>query len=304
MPLTSKPGTRSIHSIRAGLALAGLSLLLHGCGGGDSTRSPNEGRYFQKHDSFPDSDIDVRDIPNAVPRYERKSRGGNPKSYEVFGKRYYVKDSARGYVERGSCSWYGKKFHGHKTSNGETYDMFAMTAAHKTLPLPTFLKVTNLDNNRWVIVRVNDRGPFHGNRICDLSYTAAKKLGIIKRGTGRVELRAITPDPGETWGEHSTATLANQPTPKKSAPPPKPKIAPGAYLQAGAFVSRANADKLVKQLKDAGFPAARTLPGTSPNGSPLYRVRIGPFPSRTQAEHLVTQLDVLGIGRPHVVTEK
>lgn len=285
-------------------SLATLTLLLQGCGGGDSTRSPNEGRYSQKHDSFPDRDIDVSKVTDAVPRYESKSRGGNPKSYVVLGKRYYVKDSARGYVEQGHCSWYGKKFHGHKTSNGETYDMYAMSAAHKTLPLPTYLKVTNLDNRRSVIVRVNDRGPFHGNRICDLSYSAAKKLGIIKRGTGRVELRAITPDPGETWGEHSTTTLANKPAPKRAAPPAKPKVAPGAYLQAGAFVSKANADKLVRQLKDAGFPAAHTLPGTSPNGSPLYRVRIGPFPDRSQADHLVTQLNVLEIGRPHVVVEK
>ena len=128
-----------------------------------------------------------------MPKVESKSKYGNPKSYVVFGKRYYVKDSAKGYVEQGIASWYGTKFHGRRTSSGETYDMYAMTAAHKTLPLPTYARVTNLENGRSVMVKVNDRGPFHQNRIIDLSYSAATRLGIVKTGTGRVEVEAIDP---------------------------------------------------------------------------------------------------------------
>jgi len=129
-------------------------------------------------DSGPSGYVDVSGIPDAIPRNEPLSRGGNQASYEVFGKRYYVLNSAEGFTERGVASWYGNKFHGNQTSNGEIYDMYAMTAAHKRLPLPSYVRVTNLKNQRSVVVRVNDRGPFHKGRIIDLSYVAAKKLGI------------------------------------------------------------------------------------------------------------------------------
>jgi len=132
-------------------------------------------------------------IPDAVPRFEPLARLGNPDSYVVFGRRYYIKKSARGYVERGLASWYGQPFHGRQTSSGETYDMYAMSAAHKTLPLPTYVRVTNLENGRSVVVRINDRGPFQDDRVIDLSYTAAVKLGMKNQGTARVEVRAIEP---------------------------------------------------------------------------------------------------------------
>jgi rare lipoprotein A (peptidoglycan hydrolase) len=129
----------------------------------------------------------------AIPRAETKSRYGNPESYVVFGQRYEVLDSSRGYVQEGIASWYGEPFHGRRTSNGEVYDMHALTAAHKSLPLPTYVLVTNLDNGRQVILRVNDRGPFHGDRIIDVSFAAAERLGIVGPGTARVEVRALDP---------------------------------------------------------------------------------------------------------------
>lgn len=163
-------------------ALPGLVLLLlAGCSG------------MAPRDGGPDRHVDLASVPDAVPRDEPHSRYGNPAHYEVYGKRYHVRDSADGYVERGIASWYGTKFHGRRTSSGEPYDMYRMTAAHKTLPLPTYCRVTNLRNGRSVIVRVNDRGPFHANRIIDLSYVAAAKLGIAANGTGLVEVRALDP---------------------------------------------------------------------------------------------------------------
>lgn len=145
-------------------------------------------------DGAPLHDVDVSKIPNAVPMALPKSKYGNPAHYEVYGKRYHVKNSSDNYQERGIASWYGTKFHSKRTSSGEPYDLYTMTAAHKTLPLPTFVKVRNLENGREIIVKVNDRGPFHDNRIIDLSYVAAKKLGITPTGTGLVELTAINPN--------------------------------------------------------------------------------------------------------------
>ncbi|WP_374609507.1 septal ring lytic transglycosylase RlpA family protein [Thermomonas sp.] len=146
-------------------------------------------------DTVPDYVPDVDAIPEPEVRAEPRSRAGN-KSYSVLGKRYHVLDSAHGYAEEGLASYYGKKFHGRRTSNQEVYDMYAFTAAHKSLPLPSFARVTNLDNGRSVVVRVNDRGPFHAGRVIDLSYAAAVKLGYRDRGTARVRVEALTEDDG------------------------------------------------------------------------------------------------------------
>lgn len=153
---------------------------------------------------------ELPDIPDAVPEVEPKSKYGNPKSYVVFGRRYYTKASSRGHVERGLASWYGKQFHGRRTSSGERYDMYAMTAAHKTLPLPTYARVTNITNGRSAVVKINDRGPFHGTRIIDLSYSAARKLGVVAKGTAMVEVRAIDPtiDPSRPGAETKNLFLA------------------------------------------------------------------------------------------------
>ena len=146
-------------------------------------------------DTVPDYVPDVDAIPEPEVRAEPRSRAGN-KSYSVLGKRYHVLDSAHGYAEEGLASYYGKKFHGRRTSSQEVYDMYAFTAAHKTLPLPSFARVTNLDNGRSIVVRVNDRGPFHAGRVIDLSYAAAVKLGYRDRGTARVRVEALTEDDG------------------------------------------------------------------------------------------------------------
>ena len=181
----------------------------------------------EKDSGPPPGSVDISSVPDAVPKVEPKSKYGNPSSYVVLGKRYYVMNDSKGFVERGIASWYGKKFHGRRTSNGETYDMYAMTAAHKNLPLPTYVEVTNLKNRRRVIVRVNDRGPFHENRIIDLSYTAAAKLDIISTGTGWVEIRAIDP-----------VTYARSGTPSGTPPPDARQKLPGIYIQVGIFTTR------------------------------------------------------------------
>ncbi len=164
------------------LTVVTLSSILTAC---------TSGRYQQQYDSIPDRLPNKAELRDAIPRPEAKSRGGN-KNYQVFGKSYQVLHSAENFEQIGQASWYGEKFHGHLTSNGEIYDMYAMSAAHKSLPLPTYLKVTNLANNKSVIVRVNDRGPFHQSRIIDLSYSAAYKLDMHKQGTAKVKISAIS----------------------------------------------------------------------------------------------------------------
>ncbi|HKJ03845.1 MAG TPA: septal ring lytic transglycosylase RlpA family protein [Longimicrobiales bacterium] len=149
-------------------------------------------------EDLPEDDLDA--IPDAVPREEPLSRYGNPGEYEVFGETYRVLDSSEGYVAEGLASWYGEEFQGKRTSSGETYDMYLMTAAHRTLPIPTYVEVTNLENGRVVVVRVNDRGPFHPDRVIDLSYVAARKLGIVGAGTARVRVRALEPAARQATG--------------------------------------------------------------------------------------------------------
>jgi len=167
-----------------------IAILLQACGG---SSGGSKGGSYGYGDGPPPRDVDVSNLPDAVPKVELIRKAGNKSPYTVFGKTYQVLSSNKDYRERGVASWYGNKFHGQKTSNGETYDMYAMTAAHKSLSIPSYVKVTNLDNGRTVIVRVNDRGPFHGGRIIDLSYAAAKKLGYSAKGVANVEVVAIDP---------------------------------------------------------------------------------------------------------------
>jgi rare lipoprotein A len=241
---------------------------------------------FEEKDGAPDRHVDVSSIPNAVPRHEPRSRYGNMTSYEVFGKRYYTLQSSQGYNERGVASWYGNKFHGRKTSSGEKYDMYAMTAAHKTLPLPTYAEVTNLENGRQIIVKVNDRGPFHHNRIIDLSYVAAKKLGITRKGTGLVEVRAINPS------EPYRASTNSRPTPSIASN----SIAyhPGLFVQAGAFKNRDNALRFKTRLtNDLNRPVRINEAFTQ--GDTFYRVQVGPLVEVQIADQVSLQLENLGI---------
>jgi len=262
----------------AAAAVVAATVLAAGCGSAPQRDGP------------PARDVDPASVPDAVPRAEPKSRYGNPPSYVVLGKRYHVLDSSHGYVERGIASWYGKKFHGRRTSSGEPYDMYRMTAAHRTLPLPTYAEVVNLQNGRRAVVRINDRGPFHANRIIDLSYAAARRLGIVARGTGLVEVRAI--DAG--------------------APPPDPaarvRIArpEGAtlYLQVGAFVTRLNAERLSARV--ASLDGARTpvrIHEVESGGRTVYRVQLGPLPGVEQADRLARILVASGHADYHVVVE-
>ena len=200
------------------LLLALLPALLAAC----SSQPPSGVR-----DSAPDRKLDPDTIVDAVPRDEPRSRYGNPKSYAVFGRRYQVMESSAGHREKGIASWYGSKFHGRRTSSGEAYDMYAMTAAHKNLPLPTYVRVTNLRNGRSAVVKVNDRGPFHDNRIIDLSYAAATKLGILATGTGLVEISAI--DVRQQAEPDPQAVNVAQPADGEEIP--------GVFIQVGAFSS-------------------------------------------------------------------
>jgi len=246
--------------------------------------------FSSKRDAAPKRDVNVAGIPDATPRVEKRSKGGNPKSYTVFGKLYYVMDSAAGYVERGIASWYGTAFHGKKTSNGEIYSIYKMTAAHKSLPIPTYVQVKNLKNGKSIVVRVNDRGPFHQNRIIDLSYVAAKKLGIASTGTGYVEVRAINPT---TWKRGSVEKPSNT-----------RKITPNfnkLYIQAGAFASQHNASQLQKQLRTL-FPN-RSIQLAHNTQDQLFRVRIGPIPSVQEADRIAQTISDNGYPTPKVVFE-
>ena len=218
----------------------------------------------------------IESIPDAVPRSEPRSAHGNPPFYDVLGRRYFVLAAADGYLERGVASWYGPTFHGGNTSSGEPYDMYGMSAAHKTLPLPTYARVTNLRNGRNVVVRINDRGPFVANRLIDLSYTAAAKLDMIREGTTLVEVRALTPGAPD---ELTRSAL--------SPPPP-------LYVQAGAFADAHNAQHLLERLHAAGLASAFIVSPLE-GKSRLYRVRLGPVGSVAEFDQLTARLAALGI---------
>ena len=236
----------------------------------------------------PGSQLIGEQTPDAVPRFEPKSAYGNPPFYDVWGKRYYVLDSSTDYLERGIASWYGKKFHGRRTSSGEPYDMYAMTAAHKSLPLPTYVHVTNLENSRTAILRVNDRGPFHGNRLIDLSYAAALKLGIAQKGTGLVEVRALQPSqPQHRKVMASTSTLWTDPQ---------------IYIQVGAFSSRQNAELLRNQLKGYKLGEILIQPGNHQQQT-VIKVRIGPLVSVDLADTTAQRLNQLGMRDYRVVID-
>ncbi len=262
--------------------IAVLSLLLASCGG-----TPKMGTQDGVSRDLPPP-ANIADIPEPTPRVEPPSDFGNPDSYVVFGRTYHTLKDGRGYQERGIASWYGSKFHGRRTSSGEPYDMYAVTAAHKTLPLPSYARVTNLRNNRSLIVRINDRGPFHDNRLIDLSYTAAWKLGIVGEGTGLVEVAVIDPSKPQPAAEPETLS------------PPLIRGLPELFLQVGAFGSVNNADRLKQRLEEQ-LKVEVLIEETTGNVPPLFRVQVGPIASVELADHLTRQLDRLGIADPHVV---
>jgi rare lipoprotein A len=266
-------------AVLAGLA-ATLVLLLASC----SSTTPKV-----TSDHAPAKPRDISGVTDAVPRAEPYSRYGNPESYVVFGKRYYTKKDSKGYQEQGIASWYGSKFHGRRTSSGEVYDMYQMTAAHKSLPLPTYARVTNLRNGRSIIVKINDRGPFHNNRIIDLSYVAAARLGILENGTGLVEVEAID---------------TSVPLPARTQVASKPPVNENAvmYLQVGAFSQRDNADRMRSRLQTANVGTIQVVEGRSDSG-PLYRVRVGPLASVNEADRIANTLVSQGISDTRVIVD-
>ncbi len=250
-----------------------VTLLLAGC---STPHAPIK-------DGPPKHPINTHAIQDAQPKFEPYSKYGNPPSYVVFNQRYHTQKSAIGHKETGIASWYGSKFHGRRTSSGETFNMYSMTAAHRTLPLPTYARVTNLENNLSIIVKINDRGPFHDRRIIDLSYAAAAKLGFADKGTARVQLETIT------FPQHQHDT-----------PPPSQTQTLQHYIQVGAFKNRRHAERLRSKLK-AFHPSATVTHKVSQSHS-LFRVRLGPFSSRNKATQLASAVDNIGL-KAFIVTE-
>lgn len=301
------------------LALASIAmLLLAGCA---TQRRPSPAPS-----PAPAPPASVAGVPEPVPRAEPRSASGNPPFYEVGGHRYIILASAAGYRERGVASWYGPDFHGLRTATGERYDMFAMTAAHKTLPIPCYARVTNLSNGRNVVVRINDRGPFVANRIIDLSYTAAARLDMIRNGTAFVDVEVLSPAsppsgtalpvttqaasaasvgvssvPAVTTaaehragaaGTSASATAAPPAATLPAMPPPAPAAAGHFYIQVGAFSQADNAEHVARKLRESGLEHVFTLAPAA--DQPLQRVRIGPVASVQQFDALIARLRVLG----------
>ncbi len=283
--------------MRASLPLLAIVMLaIAGCGGNKV-----------RGDGPPSGSTRIPGMPDdAVPRPEARSKYGNGPVYEVLGQRYTVMPSSAGYEERGVASWYGKKFHGNLTSNRETYDMYGMTAAHKTLPLPTYVRVRNLRNDKSIVVRVNDRGPFVHNRIIDLSYSAAMKLDMIKDGTSLVEVTAISYD--QPSGDRPVRTTTPTSPPSADREQARSHGMPPStgtnriYVQVGAFGDRANAERRLRVLSQEGIGDAFIHEERSA-GRVLYRVRIGPVADVVQYDVLVEELEDIGITDPYLITE-
>jgi rare lipoprotein A len=230
----------------------------------------------------PGARVDTSSIKDAIPKVEPITKIGNKSPYTVFGKTYFVLPSNKDYRQQGVASWYGKKFHGRKTSNGEIYDMYAMTAAHKTLPIPSYVRVTHTGNKRSVIVRINDRGPFHGPRIIDLSYVAALKLGFADNGTAEVLVETIDP----SGSLHRPEPVAEPKVVASAGAQPEtgPIISPlnqGRYLQVGAFDQLAQAQVLQKKIR--GYTSHPIL---VQQRDLLYKVWIGPISDQLELQSI------------------
>jgi rare lipoprotein A len=269
---------------RSLLALAGLlALVIAGCTSQpepaqpgpdtppDSASAPS--RYQHERDSAPPRPIDPADVRDAVPRPDPILSVGNASPYTIDGVTYEILDDHKGYRMRGTASWYGAKFHGHQTSNGEIYDLYQASAAHKTLPIPCYARITNLDNGKSIVVRVNDRGPFHSDRLIDLSYGAAVKLGYMEVGTAPVEVQVL-----DVAGvDDRRGTVAGD----------------YRFLQLGAYSSKNSARSLQDKLKDLLSPPV-FLSEVESGGNLLYRVRVGPMSGKGEIESVQEKLRLAG----------
>lgn len=286
------------------LWLTGVALLMLSACSTTSIKSPSSQEPLDRR--IPDSAPTSSDKPltrgkpqEPTPAVEAKSRYGNPPYYEQDGQVYHVLDSAEGYLDQGIASWYGKKFHGRRTSSGEIYDMYQYTAAHKTLPLPSYAQVTNLDTGAVVVVKVNDRGPFVKNRLIDLSYAAAKKLGYHDVGTARVEVQVLA-------SPKSTGVGAAYSREGSLQIPPihQQDSLPQLYVQVGAFSDALRADTLASRLREFFQQPIKVTPFQDSQGVTLNRVRIGPLGDGHQAQSILDQLRQYDLGStPKLVTE-
>jgi rare lipoprotein A len=263
-------------------------------GSAAAARAPIKGGGYYKDDGPGENPPDLDRIPDAQPRAERLNRFAN-NPYQAFGKDYLPMRVGMAYRERGVASWYGRRYHGQKTSSGETYDMYAMTAAHPTLPIPSYARVTNVANGRTVVVRVNDRGPFHSDRLIDLSYVAAYKLGYVQAGSALVEVESVTADSTPLV---TAAVQVPAPAPEsasaQAAPLPVSTEAGGVFLQLGAFSVRDNAElfraKIYKELAWLTDPMQVNAQGG------IFRLQLGPYrtqeDARQMAERIRTELNL------------
>jgi len=280
---------RVIFSGMKPLLCGGMALWLSGC---ISTQSPspapsagdNAGRYAIEQDRAPSVPLDPTAVREVVPVPEARTLAGNRSPYTVNGRTYTVMSSEEGYEAVGIASWYGEKFHGHRTSNGERYDMYQLSAAHRSLPIPGYLRVTNLENQRSIVVRVNDRGPFHSDRIIDLPYAAAYQLGFADRGTARVRLQAIPVESRPVRQVASTGT--------------------GRILQLGAFADLAAARRLQQRIQEVTDEVVivRSEAGGADQQT-LHRVRAGPISDSREIETITETMRALNLGQPYWVNE-
>lgn len=324
------------HSMQT-LAVAALGLTLISCSS-SGPKGPQSGaisgpkNYQQsRNDGAPWWDVDVSEIPDAVPMPHTGNYKAAP--YTVLGSRYFPIQDARNYKVTGTASWYGTKFHGKNTANGETFDLYGMTAAHKTLPLPSYVKVTNLENGRSVTLRVNDRGPFYSDRVIDLSFAAAKKLGYAEKGVARVSVEGI--DPYEWWaargqpvpGQHTPAMLTQHSQPAKaqmaqsepeSYTPPAEQhaavvsaaevtaaahsglVTNSLYLQVGAFANP-DAAQLLRDKLSSITSAPVFINSVVRDQQVLHRVRMGPVTNQNDAQDLQDRVRLANLGWPAVV---
>ena len=309
------------------LLLLCLTLLLTACAIGPREEPDTPGQPDEEQDRGPDVAPDLSDVEEPEPKDEPLSRYGNPATYEVFGQQYQVMDleDARDFSEEGVASWYGKKFHGRRTSSGEPYDMYTLTAAHTSLPLPTYVQVTNLDNGKSVIVRVNDRGPFADNRIIDLSYAAAERIDMVDAGTAPVRIEALSlaydPETGpQPDGNGESASTRTEPdsagtdagqqvvaNARRVAERIEDQGDPdtslrasakggGLQLQIGAFAAADNAQRLRQRLEDEDLGPVEVIEQDG-----IHRVRVGPVADRDALDALSARLNENGFGDDHVV---
>ena len=265
-----------------------------------STTAPvaNAGRYSISQDRAPSQALDVSQIREVIPVPLNRTMAGNRSPYTVNGRSYRVMQTEVGFQQTGLASWYGEKFHGHQTSNGEVFDMYQVSAAHTGLPIPSFVRVTNLENQRSIVVRVNDRGPFHNDRVIDLSYAAAYKLGFANQGTALVHIEAIVPSQDVILAVNTASNPATTVTASATA------AAGDRYLQAGAFSDLRAAQRLSDRLRDlTSRPVFIRSIQAADTSQQLHRVRVGPISDPSEIERISDLMQSANLGQPYVVEE-